>query len=126
VVRAAGKVRAVYARARARGEEGKNKTEVLFESEVLKMRLAAKDIEAYWYEPFSINLNGVMYRPDYMVHKADGEIILYDCKALLKDGTPLVTPEGKNKLELLRSRFPFRVFIAAWNRSAGWKYFEVE
>ena len=118
-------MKGVYTQRRAKRQDGRNKTEALFESDVLKPRLAAKEIVDYWFEPFSINLDGCFYRPDFLVQKADGELVVYEIKALHRDMTPILTQEAKNKLNLLVNRYPFRVMVAAWNDYAGWHYFDV-
>jgi hypothetical protein len=52
-------------------------------------------------------------------------MVIYEVKALHRDGTAILTPEAHTKLTLVRNCYPFRIFVAAWNSYQGWQYFEV-
>lgn len=118
-------MKSVYGKAKRVDADGMNKVERLFVSDNLLPRLAVGEIIDWKREPFSLDLGGVKYIPDFAVQMPDGEIVLWEVKALASDGTPLITAQGKDKLEITNKTHWFHVKIAAWNSQLGWRYFDV-
>jgi predicted nuclease of restriction endonuclease-like RecB superfamily len=76
-----------------------NKTERLFADELELARLGGL-VSRWWFEPFSLKLAPrTHYRPDFLVHYADGAIELVEIKGFWEE-------DAKVKFKVARDMFP--------------------
>jgi hypothetical protein len=81
-----------------------NRIEADYEA-LLRQRLMAGEIVAYWYEGMTLKLGqDCRYTPDFMVMAADGTIELHETKGFM-EAHSLV------KVKTCADKFPFRLCI---------------
>ena len=95
------------------GEDGRNKLETRYETEVLKLLTMAGEVESYQFEALKFKLaKKTFYTPDYVVVR-NGHIELHEVKGFWED-------DARVKIKVAAKMFPYFLFIGVQYKKKQW------